>query len=116
MNQLKLLRGLGVAGLMALAAGYANVAAADETPAAPAATTTEQPATPPANTAQTPPAPGSPEEVVCKKDEAATGTRLGSKKICMTRREWAEIQKDSQEAVGDMQDKALRTPGTKPGN
>jgi hypothetical protein len=34
------------------------------------------------------------EEVVCKKVEKATGSRIGTKRVCMTRREWREYEEE----------------------
>jgi len=91
------------------------VAWASETPppaaeAAPASTATTTPAstdttTKPADAEQKAPetkdAAGSTatpdakdEEVVCKKVEKATGSRIGTKRVCMTRREWREYEEE----------------------
>ena len=47
---------------------------------------------------------GDPNEVVCEKIEVI-GTRLGARKVCATRAEWAEKRKLDREAV----DQAQRT-------
>ena len=53
---------------------------------------------------QTSPKPrkGDPNEVVCEKIEVI-GTRLGAKKVCATRAEWAEKRKLDREAVDQAQ-------------
>jgi hypothetical protein len=45
---------------------------------------------------------GDPNEVVCEKIEVI-GTRLGGKKVCGTRAEWAEKRKLDREAVDQAQ-------------
>jgi hypothetical protein len=108
--------GFAVSFVAVLAVAGSLAAWAEETtPSAtgtPEATTTET-AAPPAQSAAaaTPPAAGSPEEVVCQRDEAMTGSRLGRKKICMTRREWAELRNESQNVL-----KEIQTPGVLDGS
>lgn len=34
--------------------------------------------------------PANANEIVCEKQETTTGTRLGAKRVCMTRGEWAD--------------------------
>ena len=54
-----------------------------------------QPAAPPAATGQK--ATGSGNEMVCER-QAVTGSRLGSRKVCMTRAQWADLRlQDRQE-------------------
>lgn len=36
--------------------------------------------------------------VVCKR-EKSTGSRLGSKKVCMTAAQWAQLQRDQREVI-----------------
>jgi hypothetical protein len=38
-----------------------------------------------------------PNEVICKKLEAETGTRLGKRKECRTRREWDQLAEEAKE-------------------
>ncbi|MCE9520939.1 MAG: hypothetical protein K8S25_00740 [Alphaproteobacteria bacterium] len=104
------IRGLTICALLALAGGVTG-AAAEETPGTAASPAAGQ--TAPANVAAEP-APGSPQEVVCKKEEAATGTMLGRKKICKTRKEWDDLRRESQAALQDSQDKALRSNAVTP--
>ena len=104
-------RALAVAGAFALFAA-AGVAMAEDTPATQPAP--EQGATAPAQpvvrTGQEPA--DAQDEVVCKKEEATTGTRLGAKKICKTRREWDQLARDSQEALRHSQDASGRSNPT----
>jgi hypothetical protein len=85
----------------------AAVPASAEEPAQPAATTT--PAAPTEATTQTaeqPAAPAeNPDEVICKKLPAETGTRLArQKKECHTRREWNEIAEAAKQTLEKAQD------------
>ena len=45
---------------------------------------------------------GDPNEIVCEKIEVI-GTRLGAKRVCATRAEWAEKRKLDREAVDNAQ-------------
>lgn len=45
-------------------------------------------------------------EIVCKKFESPTGTRIGKRQICRTRAEWDYIQGQEREAI----EQALRKP------
>ena len=45
-------------------------------------------------------------EVVCKKFDPPTGSRIGKRQICRTQAEWDYIQAQEQEAI----DRALRKP------
>jgi hypothetical protein len=40
-----------------------------------------------------------PNEVICHAGEAPIGSRFPGPRICHTRKEWAQIQKDSQDAL-----------------
>jgi hypothetical protein len=40
-----------------------------------------------------------PNEVICHKGEPILGSRFPSSRVCHTRREWNQIQKDSQDAL-----------------
>jgi hypothetical protein len=35
------------------------------------------------------------DEIVCKKEEATVGSRLGSRKVCKTRRQWRDEKRDA---------------------
>lgn len=97
-----------------LATFWGGIALAEETPAP--APSGDQAAT----TTQSTPAPAANDEdnkVVCKKEEAATGTRIGARKICKTQREWDSIARESQQAVQRAQDAGLRNnPSSGGGN
>jgi hypothetical protein len=103
-------RALAAALSLALAATFAPQAAADQTERPPPAQSSDNAQQ--NTTAQDKPAPGSPDEVVCRKEEAGTGSRLGRRKVCMTRREWDEIARDSQTALRQSQDKGLKSNPT----
>lgn len=113
--------GLALASVSAfLLAGAAF--ASEETPAEPASSQpatqgeTQTPATAPA-----PPAPGTQstterdpmDEIVCKKEEATVGSRLGARKVCKTRRKWRDEQRDA--TSPDLPDGGLQ-PGPGAGN
>ena len=66
--------------------------ASDEAPSAPPPNTTTPTAEAPA------PAPALPDpddEVICKKEEPRMGSVLGRRKICKTRREWREMEREN---------------------
>jgi hypothetical protein len=50
------------------------------------------------------------DKVVCKRIDQ-TGSRLGSKRICMTRNEWAEKERSDQQELKRMQANSGRCPG-----
>ena len=89
--------GIGAVAIVG-ALAFAAVASADTTPPAP-----EQPTSPPQSAPQPqPPQPQQPvmgpkdplDEVVCKKQETS-GSRIGGKKVCKTRREWIQASDDA---------------------
>ncbi|MBC7987625.1 MAG: hypothetical protein H7X93_13310 [Sphingomonadaceae bacterium] len=43
-------------------------------------------------------------EVVCRRNDAPTGTRLGRRNVCKTQAEWDAIQSANREAVERQQD------------
>jgi hypothetical protein len=59
---------------------------------------------------------GDPEldKVICKKVDVP-GTRIGGKKVCKTKREWNQIQRDTADAVRSSQDAGLRNNPTSAG-
>jgi len=67
------------------------------------------PAPPAAQTAEKDPL----DEIVCKKEEATVGSRLGSRKVCKTRRQWRDEKRDATST--DLPDGSLLPgPGTTP--
>ncbi len=48
-----------------------------------------------------------PKEVICKTTET-TGSRLGNSKTCLTRREWADIARESGDYTAQRQTQSLR--------
>lgn len=44
-----------------------------------------------------------PNEIVCKAGEPVLGTRIPGSRICHTRKQWAQIQFDSQQALQQQQ-------------
>lgn len=59
---------------------------------------------------QTMPA-GDPNEVICKTMEPATGTRIGARRICQTKREWDDIANQSRRMLDKMESQPYRGPG-----
>jgi hypothetical protein len=57
-------------------------------------TPTTAPAASPAN---------DPDQIVCRKGEPITGTRLPGRAICHTQRDWDQIQRDSQGMTSQME-------------
>ncbi len=53
------------------------------------------------------------DKVECRREEE-TGSRLGAKKICMTRQEWANAARDARTMTEDVQTRgsAAKTPGS----
>ncbi len=88
-----------VSALFLSGAAFAEEPATPETPAAPPATQGETPAATPATApapATTQPAEKDPlDEIVCRKEEATVGSRIGARKICKTRRQWRDEQRDA---------------------
>jgi len=84
------------------------------------------PPSPPAQ-ADAPPPPGAPptpptsqtaekdslDEIVCRKEESTVGSRLGSRKVCKTRRQWRDEKRDATSV--DLPDGSLQPgPGVNP--
>jgi hypothetical protein len=44
-----------------------------------------------------------PDQIVCRKGEPITGTRLPGRAICHTQRDWDQIQRDSQGMTSQME-------------
>jgi hypothetical protein len=82
---------ISLAGLL----GSTLVALAD--PPAPAPT--EQPAA----ASQTSDSDNDPNAIICKTMEPATGSRIGGRRICQTRREWDDWRKQNEETVKQFQ-------------
>jgi len=84
---------LCLAGIPVFAAA-ATQAVADDTaaPAAAAATAAAAPATPAPTTSD-------PNKIVCKSLPAPTGTRLGSRRQCLSQAEWDEKERQDQQAL-----------------
>lgn len=98
-----------------------GAAFASETPSVPPS----PPTPPPAQGDAAPPPPGTPappatqtaekdplDEIVCRKEEATVGSRLGSRKVCKTRRQWRDEQRNA--TSDDLPDGSLQ-PGPGPG-
>ncbi|HEY5238171.1 MAG TPA: hypothetical protein VIJ62_07305 [Rhizomicrobium sp.] len=55
-------------------------------------------------TPATAPASGNdPDQIVCRKGEPITGTRLPGRTVCHTQRDWDQIERDSQGVTTQMQ-------------
>lgn len=50
------------------------------------------------------------DEVICKKFPAPTGSRLGARRVCDTRRNWEQMEHDSQDALTHIQDRSMNKP------
>ena len=48
-------------------------------------------------------------KVVCK-TISPTGSRLGGKRVCMTKAEWRRMNKEGEEATRDIQDNYSKSP------
>jgi hypothetical protein len=44
-----------------------------------------------------------PNEMICRRDNNVTGSRLGSKRTCMTQAQWDQIARDQRMAVDKVQ-------------
>ena len=42
-------------------------------------------------------------KIVCRRQPPPTGTRLGSRNVCLTVRQWRVVEEDSQKALGNQQ-------------
>jgi len=54
------------------------------------------------------------DKVICKKVDVP-GTRIGGKKVCKTKREWADLQRQTADGVRAAQDAGLRNNPTSAG-
>ncbi|MBL8781708.1 MAG: hypothetical protein JNL06_12305 [Alphaproteobacteria bacterium] len=118
-----MIKGLRVSALAVMGAFLlAGAAYASDTPPAPPA-----PSSPPPQGEASPPPPGAPpapptsqtaekdplDEIVCRKEEATVGSRLGSRKVCKTRRQWRDEKRDATST--DLPDGSLQPgPGVNP--
>lgn len=98
-----------------------GAAFASDTPSAPPSPPTPPPAQGDAALPLPPPAPALPatqttekdplDEIVCRKEEATVGSRLGSRKVCKTRRQWRDDQRNA--TSDDLPDGSLQpAPGS----
>ena len=101
--------GLSIFCALAIALAAPMPVLADDTPAPAASDAAQAPAGQASAPAVTAPAPGSPEEMICQREDAPTGTRFGARKVCKTRKEWDAIAREAKAVLGDQQDRALRT-------
>ena len=72
------------------------------------------------STSATPPSPQQPaqpaaeaeknplDEIVCKKEDPTVGSRIGSRKVCKTRRQWRDGERDA--TSPDLPDGSLQPP------
>ena len=93
---------------------FALVAAAAFVLASPVGAQTQAPASGQPAPQQTAAPQENPDEIICKEGTPVTGSRLGARKICHTRRQWDEISQNSRDITKDAQDRALtsRPPGS----
>ena len=90
------------------------VFASDTPPAPPPAPMQGDAAPPPPEVPPAPPAPQTTEkdpldEIVCKRVDAASGSRLGTRKECKTRRQWRDERRD--EPAADVPGGSSSRPG-----
>jgi len=64
-------------------------------------------ATPPA---ATPAAPPEDSKIVCK-TVTVTGSRLGGKRVCMSKKEWRRMNEANEQAAREVQDSQISRPG-----
>jgi hypothetical protein len=50
----------------------------------------------------TPAKPDPDDKIICRDEDAPTGSRLGSKHVCHTRREWKQMTQDGQDMLNDI--------------
>jgi hypothetical protein len=89
----------------ALAQGTTSPPTSDPTPPQ---TAPQSPQTPPATATENN---SDRDKVICKKVDVP-GTRIGGKKVCKTKREWDEIQRETANGVRSAQDAGLRNNPT----
>jgi hypothetical protein len=82
-----------VGGTLLSATALAQQTTPDAPPAPPAPVAAAQPAAPAVAPAD------DPNEVICRAGEPILGSRFPGPRVCHTRREWAQIQQDSQQAL-----------------
>lgn len=101
---------------VALATLASAGALADTTtpPADPAAPNTQPESIAPATDPSTKnePAKKADEEVVCKKEPAPLGSRIGAKKVCRTVAEWRAIQAVAKEVTDEIQSRKVPPPAS----
>jgi len=97
---------ISMAFVAAMLASPAAFAADDQTTTPGATTTTGQTATLPA-TADTPATTEASDldQIECRKMPAPTGTMLGARRICQTKRQWQSLQRDSQQTLTNMRNR-----------
>jgi hypothetical protein len=63
---------------------------------------------------QPPTSPPNGNEMVCRQQPSATGSRLGARRVCMTQREWQDQQNAARDLGDQAQSSALRAkpPGS----
>jgi hypothetical protein len=64
---------------------------------------TPAPTDQPAAATQTSDSDNDPNAIVCKSMAPATGSRLGGRRVCQTRKEWDDFQKQNQQTTRDFQ-------------
>lgn len=89
----------------------ASSALAQGTPSSPATDPQQPPPSQPTTVPATTEGDSDRERVICKKVDVP-GTRIGGKKVCKTKREWDQIQRDTADALRRTQDAGLRNNPT----
>jgi Spy/CpxP family protein refolding chaperone len=50
-----------------------------------------------------------PNEVICKRENSETGSRLGARNVCLTRKQWDERRRNDQDMTTRSQSQSLTT-------
>ena len=108
--------GVLVGSLSGLAA-MSMAASAEEQPvteSAPAAANAPETTPPPAQATQNAPSQqkDKDDEIVCKKEPAPIGSRIGSRKVCRTVAEWRRIQAVAKETTDEIQNRKVPPPAS----
>lgn len=96
---------------LAVSVFAASSAFAQGAPSSPPSDPQQQPASQPTTVPATTEGESNREKMICKKVDVP-GTRIGGKKVCKTKREWDQIQRDSADAARRTQDAGLRNNPT----
>ncbi len=101
-------------GMLVCLAAMSTAAPAEEqaaiTPTAPPPSETTPPPAPPAT--QDTSSQQKDDEIVCKKEPAPIGSRIGARKVCKTVAEWRRIQAAAKETTDEIQNRKIPPPAS----